>query len=213
MFKKTIIIMAFICIIQIHCLYAKNLGVHGKTYNVAEPDVLAEIRKQVSKVNWEKIIDKKKLLNSAKNYKPVNLKKMKTAKKQRTFAVDMTYTLDFNITDAQGSIIYPAGYRFNPLDYINYTKTLIVINAAMPKQVEWLISSGYAKDINAMVLITDGSYYDISKRLKRPVYFANAELIEKFQVGAVPAVIRQHGNMMHVTEVPPEETRINAKKG
>ena len=211
--KSNILIMATILCIALlaNCLYADDLGTHGKTYSVVEPDALAEIKKQAGKVDWEKAIDKKKILNSAKNFKPSDLKKTRTAKKQKTYTVDMTYTLDFNITDANGGIIYPKGYRFNPLDYINYNKTLVIINAAIPKHVEWLVSSGYAKNINTMVLITDGSYYETMKRLKRPVYFANATLMERFQVSAVPAVVRQYGNMMQVTEVPPEGP-VNAKK-
>jgi conjugal transfer pilus assembly protein TraW len=123
----------------------------------------------------------------------------------------MTYTLNFDITDAGGNIIYPRGYRFNPLEHINYNKTLVIINATVPKQIEWLASSPYAKDINTMVLITDGSYYDMMKRLKRPVYYANAALLERFRVVAVPAVVRQNGNTMQVREIPPERTS-NAKK-
>ena len=209
---KLLIAVAMSCCLQIHMLYGKDLGVYGKTYNIVEPDALMEIQKQAGKVDWEKAMDKKRLLNSAKNFKPTNLKKIHTAKKHKTHTVNMAYTLNYDITDANGNIIYPRGYKFNPLDYVNYYKTLVIINAASPRHVEWLLSSGYVKDINTMVLITDGSYYDLMKRLKRPVYYANAELLERFQVGAVPAVVRQYGNTMQTTEIPPEKTN-NGKKG
>ncbi|HOS60095.1 MAG TPA: hypothetical protein PK661_08355 [Syntrophorhabdaceae bacterium] len=211
--KVTLIVaLVLFTTLQAHALFAKDLGVFGKTYNIVEPDALEEIKKQATKVDWKKAINKNKILNSAKSFKLPDLKKIRTAKKERTFTVDMTYTLNFDITDAGGNIIYPRGYRFNPLDHINYNKTLVIINAAVPKQIEWLASSSYAKEINTMVLITDGSYYDIMKRLKRPVYYANTTLLERFQVVAVPAVVRQYGNTMQVKEIPPEKTS-NAKKG
>jgi len=211
--NKYVVIFTVVLCLHAISITATDLGTHGKTYSIVEPDALIEIQEQAKKVDWEKIINKKKLLNSAKTYKPVDIKKVNTAKRIKTYTVDLTYTLNYNITDGNGMIIYPAGYTFNPLDYINYNKTIVIINAAIPKQVEWLMSTKYAKDINTIILITDGYYYETSKRLKRPVYFANAPILNKFNITAVPAIVRQNGNMLQITEMPPEKNGNDNKKG
>ena len=59
---------------------------------------------------------------------------MQPARKERTFLVDMTYTLDRDIADEKGNVVYPKGYTFNPLDYITYPGTLVILDGNSPTQ-------------------------------------------------------------------------------
>ena len=42
----------------------------------------------------------------------------------------MTYTTEIDVPDGKGGILYPKGYTFNPLEYLTYSKTIIVINGS-----------------------------------------------------------------------------------
>ncbi len=115
--------------------------------------------------------------------------------------MDMTYTLERDIKDDKGNIVYPAGYTFNPLNYVAYPRTFVIINGKRPDHIRWFEESSYAKDAQVTLLLTDGSYSELSRSLKRPVFYASTKLIEVFKIEAVPSVVRQSGAYMEVTEV------------
>ena len=143
-------------------------------------------------------------MKRVRNFIPEDVKEMKTigaAKKDRTFLVDMTYALQRDIRDDKRNIVYPAGYAFNLLSYVTYPNTLVILNGKRPEQVRWFEESPYAKDIRIALLLTEGSYSELSKSLKRPVFYASMKLIEAFRIQAVPSVVRQSGAYMEVTEV------------
>jgi len=179
----------------------KDLGIAGNTYPIVEPDALQEIQEKAKMININKYMNKAKLEKRTKEFKPIDLPVLKPASVDRSFTVDLTYTLNFDITDGKGNIIYPKGYTFNPLDYIRYNKTIVVINGNNKKQLEWFENSVYAKDINILLLITNGSYYQVGERLKRQVFYANKLIAEKFKLKAVPSVIQQKGTVLEVKEI------------
>ena len=185
----------------------KHLGVLGKTYAITETDALQEIESKAASIDWQKAIQSNKNLEKLKSFKPKDIPKLPRAIHDRTFLVDMTYTLEFDIPNGKGGILYPAGYSFNPLDYLDYPRTLVVFDAADPEQIEWLEVSAFARDINTRLLITDGTYLETRTRLSRHVYFAMPTIIKRFQLQAVPSVIRQKGNKMEVTEIDVAKTK------
>lgn len=88
-----------------------------------------------------------------------------------------------------------------PKGYITYPGIIVIMDGKSLSQVAWFKGSQYSKDLKAKLLITDGSYAELSKTLKRPVFYANRAIIEVFQIKAVPSVVRQNGTMMEVREI------------
>lgn len=182
--------------------HAKNLGVVGATYGIDEKDALSEIQERAKTVDWSKYINKDKTERLVKGYMPAaGLSFLPRAERDRTFAVDMTYTLPFDIPDGKGGILYPKGYTFNPLDYLGYKLTLVVIDGSDKEQVEWFKRSKYFKDHTTKVLLSGGAYLSISDSLKRPVYYADQRVIEKFHLQAVPSAITPKDRVMEVNEI------------
>ena len=136
-----------------------------------------------------------------KSFKPKDLIRLPRATRDRVRLVDISYTLDFDIPDGKGNILYPKGFTFNPLDYIVYPRTIVVINGSDRKQVEWLKKSSYLKNLSTVLLITDGSYYDLATELGMAVYYANSLIVERFNLMSVPRIIVQKNNLLEVTEV------------
>ncbi len=190
-------------LIPLYCLSAKNLGQIGMVYPIVEPDALKEIKEKAAAVDWNAYINSVK--SKIPNFKPTNVKKLKTAKKDRIFTVDPTYTLEYNIVDHRGNIVYPKGYTFNPLDYVHYPNKIVVINGANEKQVNWFTNLPFAKNINTVLLISDGSYEKLSKKLKRPVFYLTENIANRLKIEAVPSIIQQKGNLLEVKEINVEE--------
>jgi conjugal transfer pilus assembly protein TraW len=199
--KLTALCSSIISLALITAVGAKDLGVHGRTYNIVEPDALVELKQRVSIVDWSKVISKDKMKRKVMDYRPRGLKHLPTAKAPRTRLVDMTHTLPEDVTDANGVVVYPKDYSFNPLDYITMPSSLIFINADDKKQVEWYRASPHMGNPNVTLMITGGSYSETSKALSRPVYYATEEIISRFKLTSVPAVVSQKGRMMEVIEV------------
>jgi hypothetical protein len=86
---------------------------------------------------------------------------------------------------------------------MRYQGVLVVIDGTRPDQVEWFKRSEYASDIFVKLLITNGGYYDLSTQLKRPVFYAIPEIVQKFRLSYVPSVIsqKQSSNLMEVKEI------------
>lgn len=199
-FIKILFVICSILITSTAHAVVHHLGVLGQTYPIAERDALKELKERVSEVDWNRVFNRHKIENAIKNYRPDTVF-LPRAQRERTRLVDMTYILPFDIPDGKGGILYPRGYTFNPLDYIHFNKTIIVINGDDPDQVKWFTHSKYAGEIKTMLLLTAGSYFDLGKKLNRPVFYATTDIIHRFQLQAVPSVIRQEGRYMEVIEI------------
>lgn len=193
--------MKTLCIVVIMLVataaHARVLGSVGATYAIAEKDALVEIEQKAKGIDWSKVVTRK----SIEEYDgPSDRTSLPRATRDRSFPVDMTYTLVTDIPDGKGGVLYPKGYTFNPLDYVTFARTIVVINGNDPEQVKWFAASAYRKRIDVMCLLTEGSYRSLGKKLDVPLFYADSMLIERLQLTAVPSVVRQEGKVMVVHE-------------
>ena len=177
-----------------------DLGTFGRTYVISEKNAIEEIKDRAAAVDWTQVFSPEKMGNIIKKYKP-DVLPLPPALESNKRLVDISYRLDMDIPDGKGGILYPAGYTFNPLEYMRYTKTIIVINGNDPMQVDWFCSSDHAESFNTMILLSDGSYYELAKKFKRPVYYATPQIIKRLRLRAVPSVIRQSGKYLEIEEI------------
>lgn len=194
---STVVILILLFAVDACAVY--NLGRYGKTYGIAERDALEEIEEKAKSVDWAKVVAP--VRKRIKDFKLPDIPPaLQDADRDRVFTVDMTYTLNFDITDGKGNILYPRGYTFNPLDYVSYPNTLVFIDGKKRSHIRWLRESGIMKSLSVRILITDGSYYELSKELKRPVFYATKRVVERFHIQRLPSVVKQKGKAMEVRE-------------
>ena len=177
-----------------------DMGVSGRTYRIAEPDAMAEIKSAAARADWKKFMSREKVAQRIKHYRPADLRPLPPAKADRSFLVDMTYTLDMDIPDGKGGVLYPKGYSFNPLEYIPLAITLVVLDGNSLDQLNWFIRSAYADDLRTRLIVTDGNYYDLIEKFDRPVFYLPAEMTSRLKLSAVPSVVQQQGKKMLVRE-------------
>ncbi len=174
------------------------VGRAGATYPIAGQDALSELMQKVRQVDWKKQFSG--IRQSVHAFQPPDLARLPRARHDRTFMVDPTYTLPFDIPDGKGGILYPKGYTFNPLDYVGLPDMLVFIDGADRRQLEWFQKSPYAKAPNVMLLLTGGSYPKVEKEIQRPVFYAPEKITKRFRIDAVPSVLYQQGKFLEVKE-------------
>jgi conjugal transfer pilus assembly protein TraW len=180
-------------------VYAKNLEAIGTTYSIVEPDLVEEVK---AKVDQEKLA--KFMAEQRRNYKPKDIHALPTAKADRTFFVDMTFTLDHDIQGENGEIMYQRGLTWNPLDYVS-PPGLVVINGEDAKQVDWFEKSPYYKNLKTKLLLSAGYAAPLVKQLDRPVFYLTKSIADRLQLSTAPCVITQNGKKMMVQEVKIDE--------
>ena len=112
------------------------------------------------------------------------------------------YTLEKDITDADGKILFKAGTKVNPLEVKPLTKTLCFIDGDDPEQVTWL-ETYCGKDARNKLILVNGDYLAVTEKTGMRLYFdQRGYLVERFGIKAVPAVIRQSGKVLYVEEFP-----------
>jgi conjugal transfer pilus assembly protein TraW len=176
---------------------AKVLGIVGAIYPIAERDALEEIEARARAVDWRSVLGREK----PESYRPPEAVRLPRARQERAFLVDLSWALPFDIPDGKGGILYPRGYSFNPLDYVSFGQTMVVLDGGDPVQVGWFRNSGFAREPEVLLLLTEGSFTTVSDQLKRHVYYADRRITERFRLAAVPSVIRRQGRLMEVREI------------
>ena len=196
------LVLSFL-LLSVSVASAQDLGIVGRVYPIKERDALEEMESRAAKVDWKKESAKVK----PENYRPENSVSLPRASKDRSFLVDMTYTLTMDIPDNKGGILYPKGYTFNPLDYIPFNKVMIFINGDDKDQVAWLKKSPYMNQLNASVSLTEGSALKLGEKLGRQLFYSSAVMVDRFKLVAVPSVVRREGRMMIVEEYDVEASK------
>lgn len=177
----------------------KDLGTVGATYPVVEPDLVAELKKEALK--QDKAKDTAQLLEQMKKYQPANLHKLPHATADRSFVVNIDYTVKQDVVDGEGNILYPHGFTFNPLDYLSFPGGLVVINGTDPLHIKWFQHSPYTDNHQARLLLSDGYAYELTRQLSRSVFYLTTDIAERLQLAAAPSVIVQEDRNLRVHEI------------
>jgi len=188
------------CLWAVTCV-TQALAVHyrletvGPTYPIGEQDIREEFKQRATKIDLDA------LFNTHNRYQPANLHTLPRAGSDRMFKVDLTHTLDHDIKDSQGKLLYPQGFTFNPLQYAGLSGGLVVIDGSDPEQVEWFKGSPYFQNHRAILLLSGGYAAEVRQELKRPVYYLTHDIAARLQLKAAPSVVVEQDNKLTVREV------------
>ena len=179
-----IILLAVYLAGTVGAVQAKNLGQAGPVYPIVETSVV-KVQKSIQK----------------RRSNILELLSMPTALVESEQYLDLSYTVPHDITDAEGNIIYPEGYRFNPLEHRRF-RTMIVIDGSDAKQVDWAGNLENAADPMTRIVITQGDKAAVSKRFKRQVYRLHPQEAQRFRIKNVPTIVQQKGAVLAVKTIP-----------
>ncbi|BBO83249.1 hypothetical protein DSCO28_38150 [Desulfosarcina ovata subsp. sediminis] len=162
---------------------AKDLGRVGPVYPIIEKTVVLSKNSQ------------------AQRDKPPTPLTLPVASVETKHFLDLTYTVPWDITDAEGNIVYTKGYRYNPLKHRRF-RTMIIIDASEPDQLDWVDHAEDAADPMTRIVITRGDLAAVSRRFNRHVYRLHPQVAKRFGIESVPTIVQQKGAILAVTSTP-----------
>ena len=192
--KLVPILWVITCATQVWAAHTRLEPV-GRTSPIIEQDITKELQQKAT------TIDLDALFNTHNHYQPANLHPLPRAASDRVFTVDLTHTIDHDIKDSQGNLLYPQGFSFNPLKYAGLSGGMVVIDGSDPKQVEWFQGSPYFQNHRAILLLSGGYAAEVKQELKRPVYYLTHDIAARLQLKAAPSVVVEQDNKLTVREV------------
>lgn len=199
-------LLAVICLGLLHSAHAVDLGVVGPTYGIAEPHLLADIERRLR--DKERSGELQRLMDDARARgidavrSPTPVEGLTATSKARTFYVDPSFTLDRNIVDAQGRLLFAAGTRKNPLEVVSLSKRLLFFDARDQRQVMRARQVIATYEGRVKPILTGGSYLDLMKAWRTPVFYdQQGTLSRRLGIRQVPAVVSQEGSRLRIDEV------------
>lgn len=185
---------------------AQDLGQLGPVYPIAEQSLLEQIRERLlakERTGELSALSQRMIQQSQDRIAhPLPVPGLLTSDSARTHYVDLTFTLQRNITDAQGKLLFAAGTRTNPLDVVGLSRRLLFFDARDPRQLNRAISLLAERPARTRPVLVGGSYLDLMKAWKIPVYFdQQGVLVKRFGIRQVPALVYQEGRRLRVDEL------------
>lgn len=174
----------------------KDLGVHGRLYEIREEDMLSYVRRKAGGIDMRALRENvtRNLERTRGKLSVVSLG-VPPAEEERTRYVDPSVNVPNPVYDLEGKIVSPAG-TVNPLDYVPLSKPILFLRE---DQVEPLL--GEIGEKKPVLLLTDGDVRAASSLAGRTVYGANPFILERLRIEKTPSLVTQDGPRLKVREI------------
>ena len=187
-------------------LRAADLGTLGPTYGIAEPHLLEliaqRLRDKQRSGELQRLMQEAQARGVESVKSPAPVAGLRTTRTARSYYVDPSFTLERNIVDAEGRLLFPAGTRKNPLEVVSMSKRLLFFDARDRRQVAQARELIARYDGKVKPILTAGSYLELMKTWQMPVYFdQQGTLTRRLGIGQVPALVSQEGLKLRIDEV------------
>ncbi|MEL7689980.1 MULTISPECIES: type-F conjugative transfer system protein TraW [Sphingomonadaceae] len=189
---------------------ARDYGQRGAMFPVIERDLLEQIHTRLAQMEKSgetaRLNQELKRRTIARVNRPDPVVGLIRAHESRSWPFDPTITLAADVRGAKGELIHAAGTRVNPLDSVKLRGDLLFFDGDDPAQIAWALR----QEANAKLILVKGAPLELMKARQRRFYFdQGGKLSEKFGIRAVPALVRQNGRMLEISEIalPPRKSR------
>jgi hypothetical protein len=165
----------------------------GQTFDIAEPDVVQEIRSAAAARDWQSWMRKKPA-----DYSAFNSISLPRNQRDATRLFDPTYVIPRDIRDDTGRVIALAGTKVNVYAKRQRVGRYLVIGGT-PEDYRWLDEVAKATDQDR-ILLANANVLVQRKETKRQLYLLDSHFAERLGVKGVPSIIEQEGAMLRVSE-------------
>ncbi|MEX0824111.1 MAG: type-F conjugative transfer system protein TraW [Woeseia sp.] len=189
---------------------SEDLGVVGKTYEIAETDLLEHIEDQLRAMQADgRLAEQQQRLREralATARRPPG-RALPRASESRFFHVDPSVTTDYDVLDHRGNVIYKAGTTVNPLEYTTLSTPMVFFDGDDVKQATWVRAFLGDTPDRYVPLLTNGSAIELMQAWNIRLYFdQHGRYSERLGITALPAVVRQEGLLLRVDEIALEKS-------
>lgn len=171
----------------------------GRTWPIAEPDALAEIEAKAATLP----ADMSKAFGPRQNWSALKAAELPATTRNRVRSVVPFYTLDFDITLPGGKTLYPKGFTFNPLTYVNLPQRLVVVH---PGELGWALRTARPTDFILLAAQNgmSGDAIGLSEKSGRAIFILEERVKERLGLTSAPVIIAQSGTRLVLTEYGPK---------
>ena len=184
---------------------AKDLGVRGTSWAVAEPDLLAVIETRLLEMQRSGAMARfesearERARRTLEEPEPVAGIAAATRERSRLFDPAIVVARDIRAPD--GTLIAAAGTRTNPLDRMPLTRDLLFVDGRREAEVAWALAHEDESGRPAKIVLLAGRPLDLMRRHRRPFYFdTGGTLAARFGIAATPSLVAQEGARLRITE-------------
>ncbi len=176
----------------------KDLGVHGRLYEIREEDMLSYVRRKAGEIDMQALREsmERKLEESYAQHSLVSLD-VPSATEERVRYVDPSVKVRNPLYDHTGKMIFPAG-TVNPLDHVSLSKSILVLRE---DQVKRALEETDKREEKLILLLTDGDIQRASSLADRMVYKATPFMLRRLGIEKVPSLVEQQGRELRVREM------------
>ena len=176
----------------------KDLGVHGKLYEIKEEDMLSYVRRKAGEIDMRELREsmERKLEESYARYSLVSLK-VPSATEERVRYVDPSVKVRNPLYDHTGKMIFPAGV-VNPLDHVRLSKSILILRE---DQVQRALAETDKRGEKPILLLTEGDIRKASSLASQMIYKASPSMLKSLGIEKVPSLVTQEGMKLRVKEM------------
>ena len=193
---------------------AKDLGVRGATWPVAEPDLLEEIETRLLEMQRSGALAR--LQAEARERarrtleEPEPVAGIAPATRERSRLFDPAITVERDIRTPDGVLIAAAGTRVSPLERIRLTRDLLFVDGRREAEIAWAL----AHDRPAKIVLLAGRPLDLMRRHGRPFFFdTGGTVAARLGIAATPSLVERAGTWLRITEFRLDDATGTAGSG
>ncbi len=203
--KRFLIPLAGVASVNSAPAHAVDYGVFGALFPVEEPSVLDTIFARLSEMEDNGELaqmeeDMKEKALSRVN-RPIPVEGLGVAEEYRSYTVDLSITLDRDLSDHRGVVFARAGTRVNPLEHSRFNQRLVFIDGDDPDQVAFAVDLASQEPVK--LILINGAPLELTEAHQMLFYFDQGGVIgDRFGLTVVPSVVSRADPLMLVEEIP-----------
>ncbi len=186
---------------------AKDLGVRGATWPVAEPDLMAAIEARL--LGMERSGELARLEREARAAARARLEEpdpvpgIVPATEERSRLLDPSITVARDIRTPEGVLVAAAGTRVNPLERMTLARDLLFVDGRRAAEIAWALAREADGGRPARIVLVAGRPLELARKHRRSFHFDQGGVfVDRFGIAATPSLVSQAGTLLQITEIP-----------
>jgi conjugal transfer pilus assembly protein TraW len=193
---------------QAFSAFGADMGVVGPTYEITEPDLIEVIQARLKRMEVTGELARKQTEYRNKVVSGIEAPKavpgVRATEQPRTYHIDPTVTVDRDIRNADGAMLYARGVKVNPLDHVSLTRNLLFFDARDSRQINFAKRRLNELSGKSKPILVAGEPLKLMRAWKQTVYYdQGGSLVRRLGIRQVPAIVSQDGKRLRIDEVRP----------
>lgn len=194
--RKSVVTAALLAGFLSHSI-AMDLGVQGQVWPVTEIDFRQLMLESAGKVDLKAVQDEVKS-SADKYFDGMPRRRLPSAEQTHTTFIDPSITVANDIMvpvadpagDYQWQVLFAKGTKVNPLEKYRPLTAMLYFDGSSEEQLKFVREALAANPMRIVpVEVAGANVKTLSKSFNRPIFYANEEMMARFKVTELPALL------------------------